>query len=267
MCKKRKKGEQRQGTCVYCGNHGPITRDHVFPQAIFPVLDKEMITVPACESCQQAKSLGDRDLRVLSTVDVWGGQHPDAPMMLEKILRKENVRFRNWVQRELAQTEDIDLITHDGIIVGTITALGFNTDRIIVAQEMTVRGLFFHEYRVALSVDCPIDVEHVPWNAAHGLVSDLDKAAPSRITTKGNTTVWWRHNAMEGGAPTDTVWQICYYNGVLFLISTGQTALRIKERREAHQATHQAQGQAVSGVRRQVVVPRGPDGRPIIPSQ
>ncbi len=226
-----------------------------------------MITVPACESCQQMKSLGDRDLQVFANLDVWGGQRPDAPMMLEKILRKANVRFRNWVQRELAQSEDVDLITEDGIIVGTITPLGFNTDRILVAQKMTVRGLFFHEYHTALPVDCPIDVEHVPWNAAHALVSGLDKAAPSRITTKGNTTVWWRHNAYESGAPTDTVWQICYNNGVLFLVSTGQAALTIKERREALLAKHQAQGQAVSGVRRQVVVPRGPDGRPIIPSQ
>lgn len=88
MGKKRKKGEQRQGVCVYCGREGPITRDHVFPQAIFLVLDKEMITVPVCESCQQVKSLGDRDLQVFANVDVWGGQHPDAPMMLKKSSRK-----------------------------------------------------------------------------------------------------------------------------------------------------------------------------------
>lgn len=151
--------------------------------------------------------------------------------------------------------------------MGTVTALSFNTDRIVVAQEMTVRGLFFHEYGVTLPVDCPIDVEHVPWNAAPGLVSSLDQAAPSRIKIKGNATVWWKHNAMEGGAPTDTVWQVCYNDGVLFLISTGQTAIAIRERREAHQVRHQAQGQAVSGARRQIVVPRGPDGRPLIPSQ
>lgn len=265
--KKRNKGDQRRGVCVYCGSEGPITRDHVFPQGIFLVLDKEMITVPACESCQQIKSLGDRDLRVFSTIDVWGGQHPDAPIMLERILRKENVRFQNWIRKALNDAEDVDLVTDDGIIVGTITALNFNTDRTVIAQEMTGRGLFFHEYGVPLPVDCPVDVQHVPWNAAVALASGLDKAAPSPIRTRGNTTVWWKHNLMDGGTPTDTVWQVCYNDGVLFLISTGQTAVSIREKREAMQTKRQEQGQGVSGVRRQVVVPRGPDGRPIIPSQ
>lgn len=251
--------------CVYCGSEGPITRDHVFPQTIFLVLDKQMITVPACDSCQQVKSLGDRDLPVYSTIDVWGGQHPDAPLMLERILKKSSVRFRLWMQKELAQSEEVDLVTDDGIIVGTITAFRFNMDRIIRAQEMTIRGLFFHEYGVALPVDCPIDVEHVPWNAAPALVSGLAKAAPSPISTKGNTTVWWKQNGMSGGEPTDTVWQVCYNNGVLFLIATGQTAISIRKRREAIQAKLSAQGQGISGVRRRIVVPRGPDGRPMIP--
>lgn len=267
MGKKRKKGEQRKGGCIYCGSEGPITRDHVFPQAIFLELDKEMITVPACKSCQQIKSLGDRDLRLFTTIDVWGGEHPDAPMMLEKILEKQNDRFENWMVRQLVQAVDVDLVTDDGIIVGTISTFEFNTDRIDVAQEMTVRGLFFHEYGLTLPVECPVDVQHVPWNAAPALVSDLDKAAPSSIKSKGNTTVWWKHNTFVGGAPTDTVWQICYNNGVLFLISTGQIAVRIRELREANQAKRQEQGQGVLRVRQQVVVPRGLDGRPIIPPQ
>ncbi len=267
MGKKRKKGEQRQGVCVYCGSDGLITVEHVFPKTIFLVLDKEMITVPACGSCNQIKSLGDGDLRNFIIMDVFGGEHPDAPAMLEKLLRKSNVRLRNWLQRQLVEAEDVELVTEGGIIVGNLSRIEFNGDRINVAQEMTVRGLYYHEFGVALPVDCPVDVQHVPWNAAPALVSGLDKAAPAGIRTKGNTTVWWKHNAIEGGEPTDTVWQICYNNGVVFLISTGRAAEMVRVRREAMEAKRNQEGHTSRTRIQQIVVPPGLDGRPIIPRQ
>ena len=48
---KKKKGEQKQGTCVYCGTEGPITDEHVFPEVIFHELDDNMVIVPACDAC------------------------------------------------------------------------------------------------------------------------------------------------------------------------------------------------------------------------
>lgn len=74
MGKMRRKGEQRQNLCVYCGKAGLITDDHVFPKAIFRQLDNEMITVPACFLCNQTKSLDDCDLRNYIVMDL-GGSH------------------------------------------------------------------------------------------------------------------------------------------------------------------------------------------------
>ena len=33
--RKRRKAKQKQGTCVYCGKRGPITKDHVPPKSFF----------------------------------------------------------------------------------------------------------------------------------------------------------------------------------------------------------------------------------------
>lgn len=189
MGKKRRKGEQRQGICVYCGKAGLITDDHVFPKAIFHQLDQAMITVAACFLCNQIKSLGDGDLRNYIVMDLGGSQHPDAEAMAEKMLRESNVRLRAWLRKQITNAGEADLVTEDGILVGTAATFDFNMDRIMVAQELTVRGLFFHEKRLALPFDCPIDVQHVPWQAAPNLVRDLNTAAPTRIQTKGNNAV------------------------------------------------------------------------------
>lgn len=149
MGKKRRKGEQRQGICVYCGKAGLITDDHVFPKAIFHQLDQAMITVAACFLCNQIKSLGDGDLRNYIVMDLGGSQHPDAEAMAEKMLRESNVRLRAWLRKQITNAGEADLVTEDGILVGTAATFDFNMDRIMVAQELTVRGLFFHEKREA----------------------------------------------------------------------------------------------------------------------
>lgn len=266
MSKKRKKREQRQGTCVYCGKDGPITHDHVFPRAIFE-LDEDMITVPACDSCQQIKSLGDRDLRNFTIMDIGGSQHPDAESMTEQMLKECNVRLRNWLRTQINGAEEVDLVTEDGIIVGMASTFDFNMDRIMVAQEMTVRGLYFYEEGVALPIDCPIDVQYVPWHAAPSLVKNLSTAAPTRIQSKGNNTVWWASNLIADGGEFDTAWQICYNNWVLFMITTGQAAVSTRQHRETFRANQSKRPRGMVTERKQLLVPRDPEGRPMIPPQ
>ncbi len=71
---KRQKHEQGEGTCVYCGYEGPITREHVFARRLFLVKDKEMVTVPTCETCNQKKELGDKDLHLYVTMQIGRSQ-------------------------------------------------------------------------------------------------------------------------------------------------------------------------------------------------
>lgn len=267
MSKKRKKGEQRQGTCIYCGRAGLITSDHVFPQAIFHLLDEHMITVPACDRCQQIKSLGDRDLRNYIVMDIGGSQHPDAPALVEEMLKESNVRLRNWLRKQIDNSEEVDLVTEDGIIVGKASTFDFNMNRIMVAQEMTVRGLYFYEKGVTLPLDCPVDVQYIPWQAAASLVKNLSAAAPTRIQTKGENTASWGYNTLAGGNQFDTVWQVFYNNWVLFMITTGQAAISTREHREAFRANQSIRPQKISNGRRQILVPRDPEGRPMIPPQ
>lgn len=264
MAKKRRKGEQGQGTCVYCGQVRPITDDHVFPQVIFHVLDDQMITVPACQACQQIKSLGDRDLRNFMLMDIGGSQHPDAEDMTAKMLRHTNVRFRNWIQKQIANAEEIDLVTEDGLIVGKASSFEFDMQRIEVAQAMTVRGLYFRETGSALPPDCPIHVQHVPWYAAPKFVSNMNRVAPTRFQTRGNNVASWGYNKIADGDDYDTAWQVFYNNWVVFLTTTGRTAIASRDGRTAFDAKQQLRTLTVRGLRRRVVVPRDLNGKPLI---
>jgi hypothetical protein len=198
-------------------------------------------------------------------MDIGGSQHPDAPALVEEMLKESNVRLRNWLRKQIANAEEVDLVTEDGIIVGKASTFDFNMDRIMVAQEMTVRGLYFHEKGVLLPFDCPIDGQYIPWHAAPSLVKNLSAAAPTRIQNKGNNTVWWASNLIADGGEFATAWQICYNNWVLFMITTGQAAVSTREHRETFRANQAKRPQTMSTGRRQLLVPGDPEGRPMIP--
>jgi hypothetical protein len=128
----RKKREQRQGTCVYCGAVGPITSDHVFPELLFEQLDPHMVTVPACKPCNALKRGADEDLGLYVALDIGGSRRPYALALARKLISHErNSRRRRWLARAMAEAVDVDLERDNGIIVGRVARGEFNSDRII----------------------------------------------------------------------------------------------------------------------------------------
>jgi hypothetical protein len=264
--RKRRKGERRQGTCTYCCKEGPITNDHVFPQAIFLVLDAQMITVPACEACQQIKSLGDRDLRNFILMDIGGSQHPDAPEMVERMLRESNPRVRNWVRRMIESAREVELVTDTGIAVGSALEMDFNMERIVAAQEMVVRGLYFHEKGQRMPPEAPIDIQYIPWQAALNFAQRLSASTAVTTKAKGRNVAWWASMPVDG-FPDDPAWLICYNDWVLFFGTSGDLATAVKGLREQHADGERPGLDALNAGPRRIVVPRDPSGRPMIPPQ
>jgi hypothetical protein len=264
---RRMKGVQKHGVCVYCGEQGPITQDHVFPEVIFLVLDEQMITVPACSNCQQTKGLGDRDLRNFMIMDIGGSQHPDANEMAARMLKESNVRIRSWVRKQLESAKEVELVTDNGIIVGQAIEFGFNMDRIMVAQEMVVRGLYYHEKGMMLPQDCPVDVQHVPWQTAPKFVQRMSVATSILPKVKGKDVAWWSSHPVPDLPDDATAWVICYNDWVLFFGTTGEVALSVQRQRNAYESPKAEATEVVNAGPRRVVVPRDPEGRPMIPPQ
>ena len=161
---KRKKGEQRQGTCAYCGKEGPITRDHVIPRTLFTVLDNQMVTVPACAACQIEKSRGERDLRNYCNWEIGGSMHPDAETHIRKVLEKADERTKEWLRKALAEAEEVILVDEDDNEVGRTWAIDFNTDRMVESLKFIFKGLYYVTHNEQRLPDgTPVEVTIVPW--------------------------------------------------------------------------------------------------------
>lgn len=264
---RRKKGEQKQGTCVYCGKEDLITRDHVFPQVIFLELDKQMITVPACDDCQKIKRLGDRDLRTLIILDVGGSQHPDAMTLVARMLDESNIRLRLWIQKTIETAKEVDLVTDTGVIVGKVLEADFNKDRVMVSQEMTVRGLYYHEKDKMLPADCPVHIDYIPWQLAPRFIQQSSALTRIDPKTKGNNVAMWSSHPVPNFDDGSTAWFIWYNDWVLFFGTTGMAAKLRQEQKETALARHSWKSDTSRASRRQVIVPRDLEGRPIIPPQ
>jgi hypothetical protein len=65
---------KKLGVCVYCGNQGVVTNDHVPPKCLFPPEKRvNLITVAACEPCNAEFKLDDEYFRLALSI------RPDLP--------------------------------------------------------------------------------------------------------------------------------------------------------------------------------------------
>ncbi len=75
--------------CAYCGVKRGLTKDHVIPKCLFKrPLPSNMITVPACSECNNAKSKDEDYLRDMLVIDHFTSSNPTAQTLLNnKVIR------------------------------------------------------------------------------------------------------------------------------------------------------------------------------------
>lgn len=215
-------GKRRRGICAYCGKEKKLTRDHVFPKALFIKSDPETFTVPACNDCNQRKSRGDSDLEVFANLDIYGSTHPDNLDHIERIVNRGQATV-DWLDKTINAAREIPIQTEAGIVVGnSLEITGYNFDRILESLNMSVRGLYYASRSEVLPTEVPTHVFRMPWNLS---LQTLGLLAPHRRgepTMKGNNVVFWGELNIELGDPYDTMWVMCIYDAIVFLGVTGK---------------------------------------------
>ena len=99
--KKRRRG--KSGDCTYCQRRVADTRDHVVPRALFtPPLPKNLVTVPACNECNQRKGEDDDYLRDYLATDFAGSGSSIADTLLRGKIRRSVARNQSELIREIA---------------------------------------------------------------------------------------------------------------------------------------------------------------------
>lgn len=142
----------RTGQCVYCGNHGQVTSDHVPPKCLFPPDDRiNLITVNACTTCHDGFKLDDEYFRVALSVRADLPDGPEAAFLREQTrqtLRNPSAKqFRAAIGRATAL---VPFRSQDGVHVGNVFAMKLDPIRITKTAERIVRGLYAKHFKRAL---------------------------------------------------------------------------------------------------------------------
>jgi hypothetical protein len=161
--KKHKEQQRQERVCVYCGKSSLCTLDHAIPRALFAnPLPSNMITIPACRSCNQKKGELDTYLRDLLTADLWTYENPQARAVLEQKVRPSVRRNRSLVWRAAAtRSRMVSLHTPGGIYLGDLPAVPFDGKRLNLALSMITRGLYFKVFWARLPDDSRLDIGRV----------------------------------------------------------------------------------------------------------
>lgn len=94
-----KKGKRKVKICVYCGQLKEVSKDHVIPKCLFiKPYPLNLISVPACDECNNAKSQNDDYLRDILVTDNWVSKSPTAQQVFhQKMLGCVDIWSKNFI--------------------------------------------------------------------------------------------------------------------------------------------------------------------------
>lgn len=130
------------GTCTYCGERGPVTRDHVPPRSVFPDPKPEhVVTVPACPECNEAFKLDDEHFRTFIVTRAY--TDPAAQELWNrKIIGSPGAAgIRGLLRRSM---KPVELKSPAGLYLGRASAVALRADRVARVVGRIALGLLWH---------------------------------------------------------------------------------------------------------------------------
>src|SRR5712692_1699526 len=145
-----------QERCAYC-DEPATTRDHVPPKNLFtPPLPGNLITVPACDGCNNGASEDDEVFRnELSIMAGSFGESANASERLQPTMRGIR-RNRATLARMVTGSQLVERYTTGGLYLG----YGYAVPVIPGVQQRVItriaRGLYWHHFQTPLANDAQI---------------------------------------------------------------------------------------------------------------
>lgn len=212
-----KKAKIRQ--CVYCGEFKGTTKDHVIPKSLFTrPYPSNLITVPACFSCNNAKSLDDDFLRDLLTTDFIGSHSPVAQKIFEtKVMSSAAQDSSLLVRTVLSQGRLEPFFSKGGVYLGTYPTVTIDEKRVSRMFHRIARGLYYDATKQRLPEGYTVEVlRHLPHNF-EALIEEFRKKLHPSGRRLGNVFSAIYVRAKED--PFSTMWLIWFYDRVGISIS------------------------------------------------
>ena len=144
--------------CIYCGADEDLTVDHVPPKLLLMrPYPPNLITVPACRTCNQSFQKNDEYLRATLSPDLRVTRNLAAQSNLDAVwrsLRKPEARdFAEYLGSKASLTT---ILNQFGTPMGQVMELDY--PRLECAGLRLVRGLYFSEMGTPLPVEAKVKV-------------------------------------------------------------------------------------------------------------
>jgi hypothetical protein len=202
--------------CAYCGEIKKVTKDHVVPQCLFTQpYPENLITVPACRECNQAKSKNDEFLRDLVTSDIYGHQSPIAKAIFNDKVVRSSRNNRSLMAKEFLPRVSLEpFYTKGGVYLGHFPSATVDPERITTIFSTMARGLYYDHRRERIPSNYSFEVlRYHPWDFKN-VYDSLSKMHLNGPRVLGSIFGCAYVSAQED--PPTTLWLMWFY-GTFFI--------------------------------------------------
>ncbi|MFQ6028426.1 MAG: hypothetical protein ACE5Q6_13115 [Dehalococcoidia bacterium] len=205
-----------------------MTNDHVPPRNIFPKPRPiNLITVPACDSCNSSTSKDDEYFRMMLCMSEQEGDNASAHKNRETIIRSLKREHAVGLKTDfLSHTQKVQVKNPNGLFLSR-TSYEVDLQRIFGTVAKTVKGLFYYETgrrlheKYAVKVQNEDSLRDLPVELIHelfrGILIPLYRTPPNVI---GNGDFSYRFHIAEKN-PFWSAWHLTFYGRVNFIALTG----------------------------------------------
>ena len=146
--------------CCLCGIRPATTKDHIPPKCIFPSpRPVDIITVPACEECNEGTSAIDEEFRVF--VSMFAGKRTaEAERLWENQTLSTVKKNRRLLDKATSACQPGYITSKHGIILGTVDLVVWDDSMSQIIDKM-IRGLYFYHFGQILADRVDITVKQV----------------------------------------------------------------------------------------------------------
>lgn len=221
----------KNGQCVYCGQIGLITDDHIPPKNLFSKpRPSNLIKIPSCNKCHGQNNQVSKDdeyFRLMVTLREDTADHPEVEKVLPTVLRSlGKPTSQGFTSALLRNRTIVNLRTTGGLYVGMKPAYNVDLQRLDSVAERITKGLFYFEkgFRLPNEYEVFSYSESGFRDITNDFKNDLqEKIIQPLMATElkiiGNNVFSYRVSFTKED-PNTSAWLLVFYDKVAFLSLT-----------------------------------------------
>ena len=217
--------------CVYCRQRPGSTADHVPPQNLYPApLPQNLVTVPCCGPCNQAKRMDDDYLREYLVIEAAGQGHPIAEAIFQGPLLRASVDpyYKRTPLLHVARWSGLlaPRYAADGQYLGDFVRIPLQAARIQRIFVRLTHALYYAARHDYLPAEYGVGVRYVPPTEALAQVEQLRHIGMQSLYFAGAGEVFGCLYGFGAGADhqAKSIWLLEFYQSVHYVTFTAPLA-------------------------------------------